>query len=129
MDEIHILPTKQTPEFILKPEGVIKIQGRGLYSDKTEVIDRILKWIDDYTDHPAKTTYITIAFEYLNSLSTIMLVSFLRNLSVIVKQSKFLDIKWYYEADDEDILERGKYISSSFKIPIQFILTDKIPDL
>jgi SiaC family regulatory phosphoprotein len=128
MNEIHISRTNQTPEFIFKPDGIIKIVGRGLFNDKPEVTDQLISWINDYLRNPAKVTYVTIAFEYLNSLSTIILVNILQSLSQITRQSKTLVIKWYYEDDDEEILERGKYISFSFDIPIEFIITDDIAD-
>jgi hypothetical protein len=128
MEEIHISRTNQTPEFIFNPDGIIKIVGRGLFIDKPEITDQLICWIDDYLRNPAKVTYVTIAFEYLNSLSTIILVTILQNLSKIRKQSKTLIIKWYYEDDDEEILERGKYIAFSFDIPIEFIVTNDIAD-
>jgi hypothetical protein len=126
MDEIHISRTNQTPEFIFSPEGIIKIVGRGLFNDKPEITDQLISWIDDYLHNPAKVTYVTIAFEYLNSLSTIILVTLLQSLSRINGKSQSLVIKWYYEDDDEEILERGKYISFSFDIPIEFIITEDI---
>jgi hypothetical protein len=92
------------------------------------VTEQLISWIDDYLRNPAKVTYVTIAFEYLNSLSTIILVTLLQSLSRINRQSKTLVIKWYYEDDDEEILERGKYISFSFDIPIEFIITDDISE-
>jgi hypothetical protein len=30
LDEVHILPTDNTPEVLLNPEGIIKIKGRAL---------------------------------------------------------------------------------------------------
>jgi hypothetical protein len=126
MDEIHISRTNQTPEFIFSPDGIIKIVGRGLFIDKPEITDQLISWIDDYLRDPAKVTYVTIAFEYLNSLSTIILVTLLQSLARINSQSKTLVIKWYYEDDDEEILERGRYIAFSFDIPIEFIITDDI---
>jgi hypothetical protein len=125
-NEIHILRTNQTPEFIFNCNGIIKIQGRGLYSDKPELSDQLLSWIDGYLNDPAKVTYVTIAFEYLNSLSTSVLISILQKLSRIMVQSKKLVIKWYYEGDDENILDRGRYISSCCHIPIEFIMTNNI---
>jgi hypothetical protein len=122
--EIHILPTNNTPEFIFNPDGIIKIKGRGLFGNKTEVSDQILVWIDSYIENPAETTYVIIAFEYLNSFSTALLVSILKKFSQVLLKSKKLVIRWFYEEDDEDILERGEYISSSFDIPIEFIMTN-----
>lgn len=126
MNEIRISRTNQTPEFIFNPDGIIKIVGRGLFIDKPEITDQLISWIDDYLQEPAKVTNVTIAFEYLNSLSTIILVNLLQSLARINKQSKTLVIKWYYEDDDEEILERGKYIAFSFGIPIEFIMTSDI---
>jgi Domain of unknown function (DUF1987). len=127
--EIHILPTANTPEFHFSPDGIIKIRGRGLIGNKSEVTEQIGIWIDEYVTKPAETTYVIIAFEYLNSFCTTILVSILRKFSQVILQSGKLVIQWYYEEDDEDILERGEYISSTFDIPIMFILTNHIADL
>jgi hypothetical protein len=127
--EIHILPTDNTPEFLFSPDGMIKIRGRGLFGNKTETTEQLGNWIDEYVTNPAEITYVIIAFEYLNSFSTTILVSMLRKFSQVLLQSGKLVIQWYYEEDDEDILERGQYISSTFDIPIKFIMTNNIADL
>jgi phospholipid N-methyltransferase len=108
---------------------MIKIRVRGLFQNKTEVIEQIMNWIDKYLRNPTEITYVIISFEYLNSFSTTILVSILRKLSQVILQSGKLVIQWYYEEDDEDILERGEYISSTFNIPITFIKTNHIDGL
>jgi SiaC family regulatory phosphoprotein len=124
--EIHILPTDNTPEFLFRPDGMIKIIGRGLIGNKSEVTEQIGIWIDEYVTNPAEITYVILAFEYLNSSSTIIIVSILRKLSQAIQQPKKLVIQWYYEEDDDDILERGECISSTLDIPIEFIVTNNI---
>jgi hypothetical protein len=121
--EIHILPTDKTPEFLFSTDGMLNIRGRGLYKNRTQETEQIVNWIDEYLLNPAEITYVTIAFEYLNSFITTVLVTILRKLSQVILMSGKLVIHWYYEEDDEDILERGEYISSTFNIPIEFILT------
>jgi len=108
---------------------MIKIRGRGLFQNKTEVIEQIMNWIDKYLRNTTEITYVIISFEYLNSFSTTILVSIIRKLSQVILQSGKLVIQWYYEEDDEDILERGEYISSTFNIPITFIKTNHIAGL
>jgi hypothetical protein len=88
-----------------------------------------MNWINEYVTNPVEITYVILAFEYLNSFSTTILVSMLRKISQVLMQSGKLVIQWYYEEDDEDILERGQYISSTFDIPIKFIVTNNIADL
>src|ERR1035437_10034070 len=124
--EIHILLTANTPEFHFSPDGIIKIRGRGLIGNKSEVTEQIGIWIDEYVTKPAEITYVILAFEYLNSSSTIIIVSILRKLSQAIQQPKKLVIQWYYEEDDDDILERGECISSTLDIHIEFIVTNNI---
>jgi hypothetical protein len=127
--KLHILPTGNTPEFLFNPDGIFKIKGRGLVTNNPEVIQSIMGWIDEYLKDPAEITYVIIALEYLNSLSTTMLVSILRKLFQVTMKSGKLDIQWYYEEDDEDIIERGEFISTTFRIPIKFKLINNISEL
>jgi hypothetical protein len=83
-------------------------------------------WIDGYLLNPAESTKVIIALEYLNSFNSIILASVLKKLSLVNQQSKKLVVQWYIEEDDDDLLERGKFISETINIPIEFIMTDHI---
>jgi len=124
-DEVHIMPSDKTPEVFLDPEGIIKISGRGLSVHRTEVTDQILGWVEMYLKNPAEITYVLISFEYLNSLSTTMIFSIIKKITQVQLKSKKLVIKWYYEEDDEDILERGEYLSAALNFPIEFLITHR----
>lgn len=126
--EIHLLPTENTPEIHLNPTGVIKFQGRAITTYNTEFSDRILNWIDSYLTNPAEITYVIINFEYLNSYGTTILVSFFRKLLNLNLQAKKLEILWHYEEEDDDMLEKGEYISTTLNIPIKFVLTNGAAD-
>jgi hypothetical protein len=124
--EIHLLPSDSTPEYHFCTDGMLKIRGKGLYKNKTEDVEEVLNWIAEYLQNPADITYVIVAFEYLNSLSTVIIVSILRKLAEVILQSKKIVIQWYYEEDDEDMFERGEYISLTFGIPITFIQTSML---
>jgi hypothetical protein len=121
--EVHILPSDKTPEVFLNPEGTIRIKGRGLNVTKTHFTDQILDWIDLYLKNPAEITYVSISLEYLNSHNTTTLFSILKKVTQVILKSKKIKIIWYYEEDDEDILERGEFIASALNIPIEFFIT------
>ena len=129
IDEVHILPTDRTPEYFLNPDGNIKIKGRGVAATVTEVPPQIMNWINEYLVNPAEITTVILAFDYLNSYSTVNLVSILRKLSQVDQQSKKLVIKWYYEDLEDDIFSQGEYISSTLNIPFEFIMTDNITNI
>jgi hypothetical protein len=123
---VHLIPTNNTPEVLLNPKGNIKISGRAIDESRAKYSEPILVWADAYLLNPAKITEVTIALEYLNSYNSIILASIFKKLSQVNMQSKKLVIKWIIEEDDEDMLERGQYISSSLQIPIEFIMTDQV---
>ena len=129
IETVHIEPTNKTPEVHLNPKGFIKITGRAIDESKTKFSDQIMDWVDTYILNPASTTEIIIALEYLNSFNSIILASIIRKFAQINQQAKTLIIKWYIDQDDDDLLERGKYISSTFNIHIEFIMIEEIKSM
>ncbi len=117
----HILPADKTPEVILDTEGTLSIKGRAMALNRTAPSEKLLNCIECYLQNPARTTTVTIALEYLNSFGTQILVSILRKIARVNDQGKILVVKWYYDIEDDDILERGHHISETFNIPIEFI--------
>jgi hypothetical protein len=125
LKDLHIASTDKSPDIFLHADGMLRIKGRGLAINRTELTDKVLDWIDTYLENPAEITYVIFAFEYLNSFSTTIFVMILKRLSQVLLKSKKLKISWYYEEDDEDIVERGEYISSALHIPIDFIVSKR----
>jgi hypothetical protein len=123
MKEIRYLPSDKSPEVLLSPDGIIIIKGRGFMLNNSELPQKISDWIDEYVTSPDDSTHVILAFEYLNSFTTIILIGFLRKLTTVLELNKNLKVKWYYEEGDNDILERGEHISATVKIPFEFLMT------
>ncbi len=93
--------------------------------NRTAPSEKLLDCIERYLKNPANTTTIIIELEYLNSFGTQILVAVIRKVSQVLDQGKRLVIRWYYDEEDDDILERGHHISEAFNLPIEFIpITD-----
>ena len=122
----HILPTDKTPEVILDADGMLLIKGRAMALNRTAPSEKIVTCIDEYLQNPARTTTVVIALDYLNSYGTQVLVSILKRISKVILQGNELVVKWYYDEEDDDILERGHHIAETFNIPIEFIPIDDI---
>lgn len=125
-DAVHILPTNKTPEVHMNPKGSIKITGRAIDESRNKFSDDIISWLDEYMVNPANLTEVVIALEYLNSYNSIIMANILRQVAQVTAKAKKLSIKWYIDEDDDDLLERGRYISQTFNIPIDFIMTEDI---
>ena len=126
--EVHILPTKTTPEVFLSPRGIIKIKGRAIDESRAKAPDQFINWIDEYLANPADSTEVNIALEFLNSFNTIILTSALKKISQVNQKGKRLTIRWFYEEDDVDLFERGEYISSVIDFPFEFTIARKISE-
>jgi hypothetical protein len=129
LTEVHIQPTKTTPEIVLDPKGTIKIKGRAIDESRDKFPDEVNNWIDEYIINPAAQTNVIIALEFLNSFNTLLLTSTLKKISLVTKLGRELLIHWHYEEDDVDIFERGEYISSTINVPIKFFVADDVDNI
>jgi hypothetical protein len=119
--EVKILPTKNSPEVILNPDGLIKIKGRSIQENVAEFFEPVDEWITEYVKEPADITCVDIGLEYFNSASARVFITLFQKITwVTLKHKKFI-FNWYYENGDEDILERGEYFASVLDVPFNFI--------
>lgn len=121
LHRLHIPPDNKTPEIILNPSGNLSIKGRAMVTGSNGNYEQMINWIDQYIDDPGDMTYLIVGLEYLNSFSTTILASLFLKISRVVFRNKKYSIQWYYEDGDDDMLERGQYISAAHKIPVKFI--------
>jgi len=121
--EVKILPTKNSPEVILNPDGIIKIRGRSISENVAEFFEPVDDWVNEYIKEPAEITSVDIRLEYFNSASARVFITLFQKITwVSLKHKKYI-FNWYYEEGDEDILERGEYFASVLDVPINFIKT------
>lgn len=116
-------PTKNTPEVILDPKGIIKLTGRLIPENAESLFIPIEEWIIEYFKNPAEITCIEICLEYINSAGTRYLDNIIHKIIHIYlnkNANKFI-INWFYRDEDEDMLDKGKLISSDLDIPFNFI--------
>ena len=118
-----ISPTKNTPEVILDPKGIIKITGRLIPENAEDFFNPIEEWINEYFKNPADITTVEIRLEYINSTGTTYLLDIIHKITHIHLQknsNKFI-INWYYRDEDEDMLEKGRFFSTDLDVPFSFI--------
>jgi hypothetical protein len=121
MDELRITPTKNTPEIILNPTGMIRIKGRSIHENVTEFFAPVEDWVSRYIEVPAQVTCVDVNLEYFNSASAKVFIHLLQKITYVTLKHKKFIFNWYYEDGDEDILERGEYFSSVLDVSFNFI--------
>jgi hypothetical protein len=121
MEELRISPTKNTPEIILNPQGIIRIKGRSIHENVTDFFEPVEDWISEYITVPAEITSVDMNLEYFNSASAKVFIHLLQKVTYVTLKHKKFVFNWYYEDGDEDILERGEYFASVLDARFNFI--------
>jgi len=119
-----IIPlTKNTPEVILDPKGIIKLTGRLIPENAEDFFKPIEEWINEYFKNPADITTVEIRLEYINSTGTAYLLNLIHKITYIhlQKNTKKFKINWYYNDEDEDMLEKGRFFSLDLGLPFNYI--------
>lgn len=122
MKRVSIEGTSQTPAVTFDPEtGVLEIRGRSIPENAIEFYSPLLDWIEAYSETPQPVTKVNIRFEYLNTSSSKLLYSVFHKLELLSKSGHPVEINWFYEKEDEDMMETGEDFQSILKIPFTFI--------
>jgi hypothetical protein len=116
MKHIIIDATNNSPKVELNPEGEMILQGRSILEDTNSFYNPIIDWVKNYT---SEKFVLEVRMEYVNTSSSKQLFTLLQTL----KSNPFIkevNVKWFYEVDDEDMLDMGKDYQSMINLPIDF---------
>ncbi len=122
MEKIQIEGSPKTPEINFDNEqGIVEIKGRSIPENSIEFYKPMIDWLEEYAAAPQGKTVVNIQLEYFNTSSSKCILDVLKKLEVISKNGNSVEVNWYYEEDDEDMLEAGEDYQSIIKIPFKMI--------
>jgi len=122
MDTIVIEGTPKTPSINFDAvAGKIEIKGRSIPENSIEFYKPLVDWLEQYGAAPQKLTEVNVQLEYFNTSSSKCILDVFKKLEAIYKGGNEVVINWYYEEDDEDMLEAGEDYQSIIKIPFKMI--------
>ena len=122
MEPLLFEGTSKTPTISFNAnQGLMELKGRSIPENSIEFYKPVVDWFDEYAKAPAKKTVVNIQLEYFNTSSSKCILDVLKKLEVISKANNDVLINWYYEEDDEDMLEAGEDYESIIRIPFKMI--------
>lgn len=108
--------TKNSPRVVLDPNGELLIQGRSIIEDTTVFYKTLIDWVKNLT---CSQMNVVVKMEYMNTSSSKQLLTVLKALASN-SSVRSIYVKWFYEEDDEDMLDLGKDYESLIHIPFDF---------
>lgn len=122
MEKITIESTPKTPSINFDFEkGFLEIKGRSIPENSIEFYKPIVESLEKYGSTPSSVTTVNIQLEYFNTSSSKCILDVFKKLESIHKNGNQLVINWYYEQDDEDMLEAGEDYQAIINVPFKMI--------
>ena len=122
MKPISIEGSPKTPHIFFDTEkGVLEIKGRSIPENSIEFYKPLVDWLDEYGAAPLKLTTVNVQLEYFNTSSSKCILDVFKKLEAIHNAKNEVVINWYYEEDDEDMLEAGEDYESIIRVPFKMI--------
>jgi hypothetical protein len=123
MDPLIIEESIKTPTISFDSgSGVLEIKGKSIPENSLEFYKPVYEWLDKYAISPAKNTEFRVQLEYFNTSSSKCLLDIFRKLeATAVSGGSQVKVRWYYEADDEDMMEAGDDYQALVKIPFELV--------
>jgi hypothetical protein len=127
MKDLIIDSTIKTPEVTFKAtEGVLTLKGRSIPENSIDFFKPLHDWIEEYFQNPNETTRVEIKLEYFNTSSSKSMLDLFKKMESFNGTLSNIEINWFYEEDDEDMLEAGEDYQAILNVPVHMISVDEL---
>ncbi len=123
MEGVYQKGNHKIPDVSFNPEtGVFELKGSSIPENSGAVYEPIIEFLKEYKEQPKETTTFNVALSYFNTSSSKWILNILRLLKeIITKKKSEVVINWYYEPEDEEMLEAANDYHSILNLPINTI--------
>jgi hypothetical protein len=122
MEKIFIEPSRVTPLVNFDPdEGILEMRGRSSPENAIMFYQKVIQNLDMYVESGQGDFTANFAFEYFNTSSSKCLFDVFKRLVRIKDSGKELNVNWFYEEDDEDMMEAGEDYSDLLDLEFNFV--------
>jgi hypothetical protein len=109
MKVLDIKATNDTPKVLFDPQNeIFEISGRSLPEDVVLFYQPVLDWLDQYMEDPLEYTEFVFKYVYFNTATSKLIQDILFKLEQLHEKNQKVKVIWYYEEDDEDMLDLGE---------------------
>ncbi|PCJ81415.1 MAG: nuclear pore complex subunit [Bacteroidetes bacterium] len=123
MENIIITGTPKTPEVaFLADSRTMKLSGRSIPENSIDFFAPLIQWADGLCS-TAGFVEVNIRLEYFNTSSSKCLMDLLKRIEASAADAC---VNWYYEEEDEDMLEAGEDYDAIIDLPFKLIATETL---
>jgi hypothetical protein len=122
MADLNLEGSPKTPTIEFNSgSGYLLIRGRSIPENSIEFYKGLIESLETYNNGPQSNTKVDIQLEYFNTSSSKCILDVFKKLEAINSGNSEVVINWYYEEDDEDMLEAGEDYQAIINVPFKMI--------
>ena len=123
MEKFYIEGDEFIPEINFDPDkDILCIAGESYHEYTGEFFEPIFEWIEDYIKLPGRKIKLKFRMDYFNTASSKCFYDIIEILNVYAQDNAGdLEVSWYYEEDDFDMLESGEDYAEDASVNIKMI--------
>ena len=122
MEPLDIQGTNDTPKVIFDPVGeVFEISGRSLPEDVVSFYQPVIAWLEEYKANPIEFTEFVFRYIYFNTATSKLIQDVLFKLEELYEAGNNVQVMWFYEEDDEDMLDSGEEFMENTDVPFELV--------
>jgi hypothetical protein len=121
MKAFKVEATEFTPKIFFDTESLpFIISGVSRPENANEFYEPVIDWLKLYKENPLITTDIDFRFDYFNTSSLKYFLIILSQFKEIVDSGKKVSINWYYDEEDDSMLEAGRNLEELSELNFRF---------
>lgn len=119
---LAIKETVYTPSVSVNPvDHKILISGQSRLEDPASFYEELITVLENAIDEFKTQLSIDFKLAYLNTSSSKWLLHILKGLQNKYHGKKLITINWYYDEDDDSMLEAGEVFQSLLHLPFNLV--------
>ena len=118
--------TPKTPEIAFDVDtGIFEIKGMSCAEYALDFYKPIFDWLDEYLNTPKPNTILNVKLKYFNTSSAKCILQLLEKVGKISEKGFSVEINWFYNKDDEQMIADGENYGVILGLPIRLIELEK----
>lgn len=120
MAHLLIESTAKTPHINFNGQtGLFEIRGMSCSEYAFNFYKPVFDWLDNYVKNPNEKTTVNVQLKYFNTSSAKCILQMFERIGALQDQKRFIEVNWYYERDDEQMIADGENYSVLLGLPFK----------
>lgn len=122
MENLYIEKTKATPAVNFDADsGVLEISGESYPENSMKFYQPVFNWLQQYLSETDRPIVFNFKLDYFNTSSSKCILNILEMLEDAHSKGRKIDLNWYYQEEDDDMLENGQEFAEDMSLQFNFI--------